>query len=78
MPEVPFDPINALKEELQGISNVLATVHRQRDRAENRMSEAEVEFNDLRKLEAFIRESHAQKLAALRKLQDEKEKPDAE
>jgi hypothetical protein len=49
----PFDPIQAVREELMGMGDILATLRRRENIAEEAMGVAEVELNAIRKLRGY-------------------------
>lgn len=70
MTETPFDEIKAIKEELSGVSDVIAVLAVRKQAAEQTMVEAEDEFNALTKLYHFAKEELDRKKKVLRRLEE--------
>lgn len=71
MTEGTFDPRKALGEEIQGLSNVLATLTAETRQAEMRASEAATHYDNMVKLQAFAQQELARKRRVLAKLLEE-------
>lgn len=68
---VPFDAKKALREEMQGLSEVLTTlVHRERQ-AQRTATEAEAELNAITKLRGFAQAELDRKRSVLRQLEED-------
>jgi hypothetical protein len=61
-----FDVRKALREELEGLSGVLTTLRVQERRAQEKMAEAESEYNAAVKLRGFCQAEMERKRAVLR------------
>lgn len=48
-----FDPLRACREELIGLNDIMVTLTRRENAAEEAMGQAEVELNAIRKLRGF-------------------------
>lgn len=68
MPDTPFDPIKALREEIEGLASVLTTLRNFELRAESDLTRAETELNAARKLVAYARTEMLRKREVLNTL----------
>lgn len=68
-----FDPIKAEREMLTGLNDVYKVIHSRARDAEQRMAEAESDYNQLLKLERFTEDLVKQAQERLQKLEQEHE-----
>lgn len=64
----------ALREEIEGLSNVVSTITKLRSRSEQKVSEAEMEHDSLLKLEAFAKDELKRKRRVLREIEEKENK----
>jgi hypothetical protein len=69
-----FDPEKALREEIQGLSDVLKTITVQVNHAERKAGEEQDHLDSMLKLQAFTKGEVARKMNVLRALQEQKVK----
>lgn len=69
-----FDPIKALREEIEGLTGVQKTITTMERRAEMEMGEAEARLNAVRKLSGFCTAELDRKRDVLKQLETEKER----
>ncbi len=70
MTTTEFNPIKALREEIQGLGDVRATILHSARQAERKMVEAEAEHGAVAKLLGFADAELARKRAVLRQLEE--------
>lgn len=66
-----FDPVKAQREQVLGLADVHKVIHMRARDAEQRMAEAEADYNSLLKLEAFTKDLLAKGHKELQRLEDE-------
>jgi hypothetical protein len=66
-----FNPEKALREEIEGLANILITLSIQTNQAERLASEAAAQFDALIKLKAFAQQELKRKRDVLTKLQED-------
>jgi hypothetical protein len=71
---VPFDPIKALREEIEGVSNILTTLTAETVKAEMVAAEATQHYDSMVKLRAFAQQELVRKRQVLAQLQEDKER----
>lgn len=69
-----FDPIKALREEIQGLNDIILTLSSQERRVMATMTEAEITYNGLLKVRAFAAEEMDRKRKILHALMEEQAK----
>lgn len=69
-----FDGTRALREEIEGLSNVLTTLTAQTRQAEMRAAESAAQFDALTKLDAFVRGEIMRKRRVLEQMVTEQRK----
>jgi len=69
-----FDGTKAIREEIAGLSDILRTLRQQERGAEEAMSKAESELNNIRKLRGFAEITMVAKRGVLERLVQEAEK----
>lgn len=67
----PFDPLRALREEIEGVANILKTLTAETQQAEMRASEAAQHYDNMVKLKAFAEQELLRKRRVLTQLQEE-------
>jgi len=65
MTDAKFDPVRAIREEIQGLSEIRGTLIVRERRAQQNMIEAETEFNALARLRGFVDSELERKRTAL-------------
>lgn len=69
---VMFDPIKALREEIEGVSNILTTLTAETRKAEMAAAEAAQHYDSMVKLKAFAEQELLRKRRVLAQLQESK------
>jgi hypothetical protein len=69
-----FDPIKALHEEIEGVSNIVKTLTAETRKAERAAAEAAQYYDSMVKLKAFAEQELLRKRRVLSQLQEDKER----
>lgn len=66
----PFDGVRAVREEIQGLGEVMNSLKVTESRLETQIGQAEVELNSYRKITGFVRMEIERKRTVLKQLED--------